>query len=134
MNVQKNMTNKEYVESIKQFLYDSQKIVERKSLDYATEDDPFRNFNVAKNIGIPVEKAILVRMADKLSRVATLLDTKDQNVKDESIKDTLMDLANYSAILHTYLYNEKQDTKPCIACEFEIEGGRTHSDLHTCKL
>ena len=39
--------------------------------------------------------AILVRIYDKYSRLKTLLQGKQQLVKDESIDDTLMDLANY---------------------------------------
>lgn len=39
--------------------------------------------------------AILVRIYDKYSRLKTLLQYTDQEVQDESIDDTLMDLANY---------------------------------------
>ncbi|MBR0369426.1 MAG: DUF1599 domain-containing protein, partial [Methanobrevibacter sp.] len=42
--------------------------------------------------------SFLVRMEDKLNRVATLTkkSTTEQQVKDEKIEDTLLDLANYS--------------------------------------
>lgn len=39
--------------------------------------------------------AILIRLNDKLSRLETLMDGATQKVNDESIKDTLLDLANY---------------------------------------
>jgi hypothetical protein len=39
--------------------------------------------------------SILVRIYDKYSRLKTLLEGSEQKVKDESIEDTLMDLANY---------------------------------------
>lgn len=39
--------------------------------------------------------AILVRIYDKYSRLKTLMEGAEQKVKDESIDDTLMDLANY---------------------------------------
>lgn len=39
--------------------------------------------------------SILVRIYDKYSRLKTLLEGAEQKVKDESIDDTLMDLANY---------------------------------------
>lgn len=43
-----------------------------------------------------VPGAILVRLHDKLSRLDSLLmDPSNQKVKDESINDTLLDLANY---------------------------------------
>jgi len=39
--------------------------------------------------------AILVRLFDKYLRIETLLSGKESLVKDESIEDTLLDLANY---------------------------------------
>ena len=39
--------------------------------------------------------AILIRLSDKLNRLKTLMQGEDQMVKDESIDDTLLDLANY---------------------------------------
>lgn len=39
--------------------------------------------------------SILVRIYDKYQRLKTLLTGAEQKVKDESIEDTLMDLANY---------------------------------------
>ena len=49
-----------------------------------------------------VEEGILVRMTDKINRIATLI-YQDNAVKDEKIQDTLLDLAVYSIILKTYL-------------------------------
>ena len=50
-------------------------------------------------------KAPLVRMEDKMSRLKSLFEKGDENrkVKDESIKDTVIDLANYSIMLATEL-------------------------------
>lgn len=39
--------------------------------------------------------AILVRLYDKYLRLETLLNGTEQLVKDESINDTLLDMANY---------------------------------------
>jgi hypothetical protein len=45
---------------------------------------------------------VLVRITDKYSRIVQLtnkpLNGKEAEVKEESIKDTLVDLANYSVI------------------------------------
>lgn len=41
------------------------------------------------------DTAILVRLKDKLYRLETLLHGADRKVSDESIDDTLVDLANY---------------------------------------
>lgn len=40
--------------------------------------------------------AILIRLNDKLNRLETLMNGQAQNVKDESIEDSLLDLANYA--------------------------------------
>jgi hypothetical protein len=49
---------------------------------------------------------MLVRMMDKMSRISTLLDKKAQ-VSDESIEDTLEDLANYAIIMKSYIKRSK---------------------------
>lgn len=49
--------------------------------------------------------SMLVRMHDKMSRLDRLLCNTDSLVQDESINDTLLDLANYAII--TMLEREK---------------------------
>jgi len=61
-------------------------IYERKNHDYGDSFAKLRN---------ELPNAILVRIYDKYSRLKTLMQGADQKVKDESIDDTLMDLANY---------------------------------------
>lgn len=39
--------------------------------------------------------SIIIRLSDKLNRLKTLYNNIDVNVKDESIEDTLRDMANY---------------------------------------
>lgn len=39
--------------------------------------------------------AILIRLNDKLNRLETLMNGVEQHVNDESVDDTLLDLANY---------------------------------------
>lgn len=77
-------------------------LCKRKNSDYAADHDPFKNFKASEMYGIPVEKAILVRMSDKMTRIANLL-VKEAAVKDESIIDTLSDLSVYSVILRLWL-------------------------------
>lgn len=40
----------------------------------------------------------VIRLEDKLRRLKSLVKTNSQQVKDESIEDTLMDLANYAVM------------------------------------
>src|ERR1700733_11930416 len=69
----------------------------QKNHDYAAEGDPFRNFRLFGALGI------LVRMSDKLARLRTFEETKSFAVKDESARDTVLDLINYSVLLHGFL-------------------------------
>lgn len=50
--------------------------------------------------------ASIVRMGDKMNRIESL-SKKEAEVKDESIKDTLLDLANY-AIMTVMWMNKKE--------------------------
>ena len=78
----------------------------KKNHDYgAGIKDPYANFRNSTVAGVSVERGILVRMIDKVSRISTLID-KESQVKDESIQDTLMYLINYTAILKSYIKNK----------------------------
>lgn len=58
----------------------------KKNQDYGDSFSKVRN---------EIPNAIMVRLLDKIERLKTLLSGADQQVNDESIDDTLMDLANY---------------------------------------
>lgn len=78
----------------------------RKNSDYAGKggENPFANFERVEAMGIcSTEKGFLCRMTDKMSRISSLVDSGDQQVKDESVTDTLLDLANYSILLMAYI-------------------------------
>lgn len=54
-----------------------------------------------------------IRMGDKWNRYKTLSKTNDIEVKDESIEDTLLDLANYAIMTVMWLRNSRCiDGKP----------------------
>ena len=82
--------------------------LKKKNADYAGNEDPWKNFKFAEMVRVKPDRAILVRMSDKLARISNCLD-KEVQVKDETVKDTLDDLINYSAILKAYL--EERDEK-----------------------
>jgi len=74
----------------------SLELMKSKNQDYACADDPYRNFRMFGQLGI------LVRMSDKLARLRTFDERKMLNVSDESIKDTVQDLINYSILYLGY--------------------------------
>jgi hypothetical protein len=100
------MTQNDFFKSIE----DSQKagldLVKKKNLDYATGEDPFKNFTFSEIVGVSPERAILVRISDKLARVSNLLD-KTNSVLDEKLEDTLLDISNYVLILKAKLEDKQ---------------------------
>jgi hypothetical protein len=78
----------------------------QKNLDYGN-GNPLGNFMEAEKLGVTPFKGILIRMSDKWSRICSLVNSGEQHVKDESLIDTLVDLANY-AILACVLLEEEE--------------------------
>lgn len=87
-------------------------IHESKNQDYG-DGNPFGNFYKSKEVGVDVLSGVLVRMSDKWSRICTLAKRKNNAamVKDESIEDTLIDMANY-AIIACSIYKNEIQNKP----------------------
>lgn len=85
---------------------------DKKNSDYSDDEDPFSNFRECEKFGIPAYKGALVRMSDKWSRIINLINKGGKHkVKDESITDTLIDLANYALITTILIEEAKQDGK-----------------------
>tara|TARA_B100001287_G_scaffold261627_1_gene250840 strand:+ start:371 stop:691 length:321 start_codon:yes stop_codon:yes gene_type:complete len=75
--------------------------------DYANTKDVFANFRTCELAGIPAWKGCCVRIGDKFSRIMGFAKKEKLEVKDESIKDTLIDMANY-ALIALILYEESE--------------------------
>jgi hypothetical protein len=81
----------------------------RKSSDYGCPSgtDPLANIrNGAKFVGIPSWRAAMVRLSDKVTRLATYNVTG--SLENESLEDNLFDLASYS-LLALLLHREDRD-------------------------
>ena len=76
--------------------------------DYANTDDVFAYCRTCEQAGIPAWKGCCVRIGDKFSRIMGFAKKEKLKVKDESIKDTLIDMANY-ALIALILYEEEQE-------------------------
>lgn len=102
------MTQEEFFKFIEDGYKKAHGIIVKKNSDYATGEDPFKNFKMASLIGITPERAILVRVSDKLARISNLMNPgKKVQVSDEAIEDTILDMINYLAILRAFLQDEK---------------------------
>jgi len=78
-------------------------ILKRKNADYAGPKGNYANFENCEKLGLcSAEVGLMVRISDKMTRISNLL-SQDANVKDESIHDTLLDMANYAMILASYI-------------------------------
>jgi len=73
--------------------------------DYGN-DDIFANFRLSEMAGISPWKGSVIRMGDKYARISNFIKKGDFKFKEESIKDTLMDMAIYSLIT-IILYEEE---------------------------
>lgn len=84
-------------------------LMKKKNADYAGGgSDPFANFRRAEALGVcSTEQAFLVRMTDKMSRLATYSNNGKLIVEDETVHDTLIDMINYSVLLAAYLYTKQ---------------------------
>ena len=96
---------------------EARKIMEIKNHDYAGgkhESIPFANFTRVESMGITTtEKGLLVRMTDKMSRLSTFCQEGEFKVKDESLRDTILDTNNNGILLNAYVTskNSDQETK-----------------------
>lgn len=95
------------------------KIYEQKNHDYG---DSFHD--TWKEEGFAMAR---IRLSDKLNRFKKLshiieLDNEDQMVKDESMQDTLLDLANYAIMTVMEMRIEKDEVKSVgVTCEEACE-------------
>lgn len=79
----------------------------RKSSDYGSADDPLANIrNGAEFVGIEPWRAAMVRLSDKVTRLATYCRTG--SLTFESFEDTCFDLASY-ALLTLLIHRETHD-------------------------
>lgn len=88
------------VDRFKQITDEMVKLYEKKNSDYGNSiHDTYMKYGAV---------AYLVRMEDKINRVRTLTQNNNQKV-DEKIKDTLIDLANYSILMLLELEGGKNE-------------------------
>jgi len=70
----------------------------RKNADYRTVKDPLGNFKMCEQMGVSPFVGCCVRISDKYARLSNLMSKGYAEVKEETVEDTLKDLAVYSLI------------------------------------
>jgi len=103
------MTKQEYFSFAEKFYAKSIEIIKAKNADYTGDNEnPFANFeNTGTCGGGTVEQGFLFRMTDKMMRISSFVKLDNLQVKDESVTDTLRDLANYACLLAGYIESNK---------------------------
>ena len=102
-------SKEDYLEYQQNLLAKCIDLSQKKNADYTgATDDAFANFRNSEIVGVSVEKGMLVRLMDKISRVKSFIDKGELMVKDESVEDTIMDIINYACLLGGYI-NETKD-------------------------
>lgn len=97
-------SNDKRVEQYNKVHKEAKDLFQKKNSDYG---DAFADYGV---IGV------LVRMGDKIKRLQHITKKKIQLVNDESLRDTLIDLHNYSAMA-IMLLDENENTNEIIISE-----------------
>ena len=85
-----------------------------KNRDYAGKDgvEPFANFTRVEAMGIcKTEQGFMVRLTDKMSRLSSFVRAGKMHIKDESFKDTCVDVINYMVLLAAYLKEQEEAKK-----------------------
>lgn len=103
------MNQQEYLEFHREFCDRMIEVTAKKNADYTGNNkSAFANFGLVESLGLcSTEKGFLVRMCDKISRISTFVSKGELLVEDETVLDTLIDLANYSALLAGYIFKDK---------------------------
>lgn len=89
--------SKEFIDTVRTLLDEAGDLLLRKQMDYGPS-------NISKAPGGPIN-GLRVRMHDKIARINNLID-KGVDPQNESLRDSFIDLLNYSAIAIMVLENK----------------------------
>lgn len=97
-------TVQRFEEAHRRFTEEALQIALRKNHDYAnpnaTSLGVFGNLAWCEASGLcPTEDGLLIRLQDKMARLVTVHRKGSSEVKDESLRDTRLDMVNYLAFL-----------------------------------
>lgn len=108
------MNKEEYFHFAENFFAKCIEISRKKNADYTgISSDPFANFRSVEALDISANDGFLTRMMDKMTRIASFAHTGELQVKDETVIDTLRDLANYSCLMAGLIESRKPQKIKC---------------------
>lgn len=77
---------------------------DRKAQDYGVDEDPLRNVRNSGDFGVPAWVGCMIRANDKMKRIQSFANKG--SLMNESLQDSLLDLAVYSVIALVLLEEE----------------------------
>lgn len=84
-------------------------LMDRKNHDYTDGSaDPYLNFRDSKGLGVHPGIGLMIRMRDKMQRIRTFINKGELRVENEGLKDSCIDMINYTILLYGLL-TEEQD-------------------------
>ena len=87
-------------------------IMVQKNNDYAFGDDPYANFRKGEIFGLcSTEAGILLRVTDKISRLATFVKDGKLMVEGEGYEDAVLDVMNYMVLFYAYQQDKQESSK-----------------------
>lgn len=103
-------------------------IMEAKNNDYRSgTGDPYANFRGSVALGVNPITGILLRIQDKLCRVATFASKGELMVKGEGVDDALRDVINYCVLIGGLIdedhIQKAGQAKPADRTSWALDGG-----------
>lgn len=86
-------------------------IMKQKNHDYAGQDggQPFANFERCEAMGVcSTEQGFLVRVIDKVSRLATFVEAGELKVDNEGYEDAVLDIVNYMILFSAFVKDKNE--------------------------
>lgn len=106
------MTKEQYMDFHKKCCQRMIDITAKKNSDYSGgSTDPFANFTQISHVvqlKSVIEIGFMTRMSDKFSRIGSFITKGVFEVADETVEDTLLDLANYCILFIGYLAHKRE--------------------------
>lgn len=100
------MNAEKLISAFKDFAEMQESVIVSKNQDYANAD-ALSNFKLSGQIsGIGAKRQALSMIAVKVARLGVLLSS-DKLPNNESVEDSVLDLANYAFLLHAIIEDEK---------------------------
>src|SRR5574341_488958 len=87
---------------------------DRKNQDYGTDADPFANVRQSEQFGVPAWLGAIIRLNDKITRIKAY--TRNGNLANEGLRDSLIDIVVYGAIAVTLFDQEQAGKEPHTFC------------------